>query len=59
MISWPAYTVNLPQQELGASSMLYATTLHEPFGYHYITRQESGVLCGLILKILWYKEDDL
>jgi len=40
--------VNLPQQELGISLMLQAKSGLRSSGGHYITRQESGVLCGLI-----------
>jgi hypothetical protein len=41
--------VKLPQQELGASFGYKQKTSLSPSGYRYISRQESGVLCGLII----------
>jgi hypothetical protein len=38
----------LPQQELGASFGYKRKTSLSPSGCRYISRQESGVLCGLI-----------
>jgi len=40
--------VKLPQQELGASFVYKQKTSLSPSGCRYISRQESGVLCGLI-----------
>jgi hypothetical protein len=40
--------VKLPQQELGASFGYKQKTSLSPSGCRYISRQESGVLCGLI-----------
>jgi len=41
--------VKLPQQELGASFDYKRKTNLGPSGCRYISRQESGVLCGLKL----------
>jgi len=38
--------VKLPQQELGASFGYKQKTSLSPSGCRYISRQESGVLCG-------------
>jgi len=44
--------VKLPQQELGASFGYKRKASLSPSGCHYITRQESGVLCGSIKAIV-------
>jgi hypothetical protein len=46
--------VKLPQQELGASFNYKQKTSLSPSGCRYISRQESGVLCGSIKPDLEY-----
>jgi len=44
--------VKFPQQELGASFGYKRKTSLSPSGSRYISRQESGVLCGLIITVV-------
>jgi len=41
--------MKLPQQELGVSFGYKRKTSLSPSGCRYTSRQESGVLCGLII----------
>jgi len=46
--------VKLPQQELGASFDYKRKTNLSPSGCRYISRQESGVLCGIDLWLNYF-----